>query len=226
MMEELTITEEPGEIPTISRVETNTTMEELTITEEPGEIPTISRVETNTTMEELTLTESKILLALKSLNINRSLGPDEIVPRLVVELSKSVSHPLHTIFEASIKTASTSNNWKEGKISGIYKKGNMSLASNYRPVNITSILCKCMERIIRNHIIEYMKENFLFSQKQYGFISGCSTVLQLIKVLNNWTLELDSGNYTDVIYMDFQKVFDTVPHKKLINKLYSYNIRN
>ena len=124
-----------------------------------------------------------------------------------MELSKSISRPLCTIFETSIKTASMPNDWKEGKISAIYKKGNKSLASNYRPVSITSILCKCMERIIRNHIIEYMKENGLFSQTQYGFISGRSTVLQLIKVLDDWTLGLDNGNYTDVIYMVFPKSF-------------------
>ena len=44
---------------------------------------------------------------------------------------------------------------------------------------------------------------------------GRSTVLQLIKVLDNWTLGLDNGNYTDIIYIDFQKAFDTVPHKSL-----------
>ena len=177
-------------------------------------------------MEELTITESKILLALKSLNINKSSGPYEKGARLLVELSKPISHPLRKIFETSIKTASIPNDWKEGIISAIYKKGNKSLASNYHPVSITSSLCKCMERIIINHMFEYMKENCLFSQKQYGFITGRSTVLQLINVLDNWTLGLDNGNYTDVIYMDFQKAFDTVPHKRLINKLDSYNISN
>ena len=58
-----------------------------------------------------------------------------------------------------------------------------------------------------------MKVNGLFSQKQYGFISGRSTVLQLIKILDEWTSEMDKGNYTDVINMDFQKAFDTVPHE-------------
>ena len=37
---------------------------------------------------------------------------------------------------------------------------------------------------------------------------------------------MDQGNYTDIIYMDFQKAFDTVPHKRLISKLKSFNIRN
>ena len=71
-----------------------------------------------------------------------------------------------------------------------------------------------------------MKVNGLFSQKQYGFISGRSTVLQLIKILDEWTSEMHKANYTDVIYMDFQKAFDTVPHTRLISKLKSFNIRN
>ena len=114
-------------------------------------------------MEELTTTESQILLALKTLNISKSPGPDEIGARLLVELSKSICHPIRTLFETSIKTASIPNDWKEGNISDIYKKGNKSLLCNYRPISITSILCKCMERIIRKHIIEYMKENGIFS---------------------------------------------------------------
>ena len=71
-------------------------------------------------MEEFKITERKILLALKSLNINKSPGSDEIGARLLVELSKSISHPLRKIFETSIKAACIPNDWKEGKMSAIY----------------------------------------------------------------------------------------------------------
>ena len=91
-------------------------------------------------------------------------------------------------------------------------------------MSLTSIVCKCMEKIVRNHITSYMKENGLFSPKQYGFISGRSTILQLITILDTWTYEIDRGHHTDVIYMDFKKAFDTVPHKRLISKLNSLNI--
>ena len=74
-------------------------------------------------------------------------------------------------------------------------------------------------KIARNHITSYMKENGIFSPKQYGFISDRSTVLQLITILDTWTYEIDKGHHTDVIYMDFKKAFDTVPHKRLISKL-------
>ena len=143
-----------------------------------------------------------------------------------MELSKLTSVPLRTLFETPMKTASIPNDLKEGNILAIYKNVNKSLASNYRPVSITSIICKCMERNIRNRIIECMKDNCLFSQNQYGFISGRSTVVQLIKVLDNWASGLDNENYTDAKHMDFKKAFDKVPHKRLINKLDSHNISN
>ena len=64
----------------------------------------------------------------------------------------------------------------------------------------------------------HMTKNKLFSKKQFGFISGRSTTLQLLKVMNEWTEILDNGGSIDSVYMDFMKAFDKVPHKKLIKK--------
>ncbi len=71
-----------------------------------------------------------------------------------------------------------------------------------------------------------MKENMLFSLRQYGFITGKSTTLQLLKVLDDWTESLDNGGQVDLLYMDFMKAFDQVHHKHLVNQLYSYVIRS
>ena len=79
-----------------------------------------------------------------------------------------------------------------------------------------------MESIIRNHIEKYMKQNKLFSERQYGFISGRSTSLQLLTVLEEWTKVLDMGYTVDCIYMNYKKAFDTVPHRRLLGKLNSY----
>lgn len=68
------------------------------------------------------------------------------------------------------------------------------------------------------------EENKLLSSKQYGFIQGGSTVLQLSKVLDVWTEILDRRNDIDIIYMDFKKAFDTVPHKRLLAEIKSYGI--
>ena len=69
-----------------------------------------------------------------------------------------------------------------------------------------------------------MKSQNLFTKRQYGFISGRSTSLQLLEVLDKWTETLDNGHYVDCIYMDFQKAFDKVPHKRLLEKIKGYGI--
>ena len=81
-----------------------------------------------------------------------------------------------------------------------------------------------MESIVREEIIEPMTKNNLLSSKQYGFITGRSTTLQLLKVLDLWTEILDMGGQIDVIYMDFMKAFDQVPHRRLVGKIESYGI--
>ena len=83
-----------------------------------------------------------------------------------------------------------------------------------------------MEKIVRNAIVHHMEVNSLFSKKQFGFIAKRSTVLQLLMVLEDWTDILDHGGEIDVIYMDFMKAFDKVPHRRLISKLRSYGIND
>lgn len=83
-----------------------------------------------------------------------------------------------------------------------------------------------MEALIRESILEHMKNNNLFSYKQYGFISRRSTVLQLIKVQDVWTEALDEGKATDVVYCDFEKALDKVPHRRLLEKLFCCGIKD
>ena len=67
--------------------------------------------------------------------------------------------------------------------------------------------------------MEHTRVNNIFSKQQFGFIKGRSTVLQLLNVMDSWTMALDNGFSIDSIYLDFMKAFDTVPHKRLIYKL-------
>ena len=84
-----------------------------------------------------------------------------------------------------------------------------------------------MEKIVRKVIVNHMIKNDLYSKEQFGFISGRSTTLQLLLVMEEWTEILDKrGEAIDTIYMDFMKAFDKVPHKGLITKLESYGLSN
>ena len=69
-----------------------------------------------------------------------------------------------------------------------------------------------------------MDEHDLISDKQYGFVGGRSTTLQLLTVMDKWTEILDKGGEINSIYMDFMKAFDKVPHGRLIHKLRAYGL--
>ena len=105
-----------------------------------------------------------------------------------------------------------------------YTKKRKTVPQNYRPDSLTCILCKIMESIIRDHVIDHTTTNKLFSDKQFGFISGRSTTLQLLHVLTIWCEILDEGGTIDVIYCDFMKALDKVPHPRLLFEKERYGI--
>ena len=96
---------------------------------------------------------------------------------------------------------------------------------NYRPISLTSICVKSLERIIAKFIYEHADSNHLFNNDQFGFRPGRSPEDQLILTYNDITLWLDKGFNVDLILFDFSKAFDVVCHDILIIKLYSLGIR-
>ena len=176
-------------------------------------------------LDNINIDQELVLKKLEKLKVNKSPGPDTIHPRVLNGAAKSLSIPLTLIFQTSLQTKNLPDEWKHANISAIFKKGKKTLPSNYRPVSLTCVACKIMESIIRDAIIEHMTSNNLFSPYQFGFISGRSTVLQLLHVLKIWIDILDQGGCIDSIYCDFMKAFDKVPHKRLLYKVSKYGIK-
>ncbi len=174
-------------------------------------------------MPPLEVTESMVNKALSNINKSKSPGPDNLHPRVLHEVRNEISFPLWKIFSLSLLTNKVPSKWKEAIVTPIFKKGKRNLPSNYRPVSLTSIASKILESFIRDHILEHMRKNNL-SKKQFGFINGRSTILQLMHVLDDWINAIDNSRITDAIYMDFQKAFDTVPHNRLLHKLEGYGM--
>ena len=101
----------------------------------------------------------------------------------------------------------------------VFKKGAKSSPGNYRPVSLTSVVCKVFEGFIRDQIYDHMINNNILSKNQYGFCKGRSCITQLLSTIHDWFQYLDRGIPVDAIYLDFRKAFDTVPHKRLLSKL-------
>ena len=114
--------------------------------------------------------------------------------------------------------------WNDAHVRPIFKKGTKSSRSNYRPVSLTSVVCKQMEAIVRDHVTNHILVNNLLTDCQHGFVPGRSCGTQLLRCLDIWTDLLDQGHCLDVIYLDFSKAFDSVPHKRLLEKMRGYGI--
>ena len=99
----------------------------------------------------------------------KSVGPDGVHPRLLRELSNHLCKPLAKIFNNSLAVCELPKEWKQGRISAIFTKGNRKNAVNYRPVSLTSIICKYMEQCVKGHIVNHMIRNKLFSTQQFCF---------------------------------------------------------
>ena len=105
------------------------------------------------------------------------MGPDEIH---VMMLKKLIVTQITAIMNQSLKQGSLPLDWKLAHITPIFKKGTKNLAINYRPVSLTSIVCKLMEKIIKKQAVKHLLEYDLISPKQYEFVKGRSTTTQLL----------------------------------------------
>ena len=115
--------------------------------------------------------------------------------------------------------------WKKAIVTPIFKKGCKSDPSNYRPVSLTSVVCKVLERIISENILEHIKSNSLQCPQQHGFTTGRSTATNLLEAVNILSESLSHNVPVDVIFLDYAKAFDTVTHIRLGNQIETFGIR-
>ena len=112
--------------------------------------------------------------------------------------------------------------WKEANIIPLLKKGSRNKSVNYRPVSLTSVICKLLESIIRDQIMDFLIKHKLINSSQHGFLKSKSCLTNLLWFFEEITKLGDEGSPVDIIYLDFQKAFDKVPHQRL--KLKSHGI--
>ena len=176
-------------------------------------------------VDGITVTKQDIEEKIDKLKPGKAPGPDGISTTLLIKLKYVISIPLQILFQKSIDKGSVPLDWKKAKVIPIFKKGSKGKACNYRPVSLTSVVCKLMESIIRDSITDHLVRNRLINNSQHGFTKDRSCQTNLIEFMDFVTNSIDIGVPVDVIYLDFQKAFDKISHPKLIKKLIAHGIR-
>lgn len=166
---------------------------------------------------ELMITEEDVFDALSSLDPTKAMGIDGIGPKILKSCALAIYQPLHHLFQTSLHTLTIPKEWKIHCISPIHKSGDRSLVTNYRPISLLSSTSKVLEHLVSNKCYGYLEP--LLSVVQFGFRKGHSTLQQLLLFYSKVLDSLADGNQCDVIFLDFAKAFDTVPHQELLLKL-------
>ena len=142
---------------------------------------------------------SEVLDVLKALKTGKATGPDGIKSRILIQSAHQLAPHLSKLFSFSLNTSSVPNSWKISNVCPIFKSGDPSLPSNYRPVSLLNNIEKVSKRIIFKHVYNHLKDNF-FTSYQSGFMPGDSTVNQVTSLYNNISNALDNG-------LEFRVVF-------------------
>ena len=176
-------------------------------------------------LESIDITKGKVEEVITLLKEDSAPGPDGLPPRLFRELKDELSAPLTTLFRASIKARKIPDEWREATVTPIYKqKVSKSEPGNYRPVSLTNVAGKLMERIVKNELSAHVENNKLMSDSQHGFRAGRSVQTNMVDFNNTTTKWMDEGRSFDVIFLDFAKAFDKVCHRRLLVKLEEWGI--
>ena len=170
-------------------------------------------------MEDLHILPCDVKKVLLELDINKSMGPDNVHPKLLKYLGSNDNFVecITLLFNTCIKEESIPNIWKRATVIPLHKKGSVHLPDNYRPVSLTCILCKVYEKFIRKHLLRYLAD--LISIKQHGFVKGKSCLSNLLETLDEVNEILAEAGCVDILYFDFAKAFDSVSYHRLLVKL-------
>lgn len=193
--------------------------------EEPGPLPDFPDREFMDTLSDIIITDDDIKKVIVKLKASKSQGPDNLHPKLIKECLEQLIKPLKNIFTKSLNESKLPEVWKQANVTAIFKSGEKINPENYRPISLTSVVCKLLERLIRDSLLEHMISNDFFSPFQHGFIPGKSCVTQLLETLEEITEAIEQGFDVDIIYLDFCKAFDKIPHRRLMKKIWAYGIR-
>ena len=173
----------------------------------------------NTKLSDVCFSIGDVKEAMKSFREDAAPGPDYFPAAVLKYCADTLADPLYSLLRKSLDTGKLPNQFKRAIVTPLYKGGDRSTPSNYRPVALTSHVAKCLEKVIRRHLVNYLESNKLMNTSQHGFRAGRSTISQLIEHLECVLNGLEEGKNVDVVYLDFSKAFDKVDHGILLHEM-------
>ena len=177
----------------------------------------------NVIMDSKLLSINELKDAFFSLKINKSSGIDNDSFNIIRKCFWVLCEPLIYLFQLSPENGAFPDDLKIAKVTPIYKAGDNSDISNYRPISVLPCFSKILERLMYNRLYKYLKENILY-EKQFGFQSEYSTNDAIVHLVEKTFDSFEKEQFTLGVFIDLSKAFDTVDHSILLKNLKLYGI--
>ena len=167
---------------------------------------------THPTMQDIHITEPGVHNILSQLDPHKAGGPDGIPARVLKELASDLTPILTHLYQQLLNTGALAEEWKSAFITPVFKKGKRSDPLNYRPISLTSIVCKIFDHIVASQITNHLETNNILCSNQFGFRTGHSCESQLLLTIDDFARVLINKHQVDIGILDLSKEFDKVPH--------------
>ena len=144
---------------------------------------------------QLVVNPEVVASKINNMKENKSPGVDGISPKILKEIVERISTPLARVFNMSLQEGIVPLEWKEANIIPLFKKGSRNKSVNYRPVSLTSVICKLLETIIRDHnMMDFLLKHKLINHSQHGFLKSRSCLTHLLCFFEEITKWVDEGS--------------------------------
>ena len=171
------------------------------------------------------VSEKEIMSIIGNISTRKAVGPNSIPNLILTEFKDKLKTPITIIINISFLTGKFPKQCKTANIPPILKKGNKLDSSNYRPISLLPNISKILEKVMYLRLSKFLDKFDCLYKKQFGFRNAHSTSHALISITEEIRKALDNNEFSCGVFLDFQKAFDTVNHKILIDKLHHYGVR-
>jgi len=167
----------------------------------------------------------EVLNIINGLKNKTSFGLDEIPINIIKFAKDFIAQPLSDLINCSFNTGIFPNNLKQAKVIPVFKSGDCSQLTNYRPISLLNSFSKIYEKVIAERLLKFLDKDNFFYPEQFGFRKNHSTQAALINFHEFISNSVEKNEIPIAIFLDMSKAFDTLDHNILFKKLEHVGIR-